>query len=119
MGERLERRASKAIAARIAIVVVLSVVVVSMAGGGVVAAASSEPPLPPVTDNEFIPQDRDLGECISALPKPGCGSDAQSDWHQELVLGVMVAGMVFVGWRIVRGVRRREPNHADVDTPST
>ena len=72
------------------------------------AAASTEPPPPPVTDNVFIPEDRDFGECITAVPKPGCGSEARSDWHQGLVLGVMVAGLIVIGWRIVRGVRRRE-----------
>ena len=87
--------------------------------------AASEPPPPPVTDNEFIPEDRDLGECITAVPKPGCGSEARSDWHQGLVLGVMVAGLVIIGWRIVRGVRRRERSTAcsgrrrDLDLTST
>ena len=75
---------------------------------GATVAASSEPPPPPVTDNVFVPENRDLGECITAVPKPGCGSEARSDWHQGLVLGVMVAGLIVIGWRIVRGVRRRE-----------
>ena len=85
--------------------------------------AASEPPPPPVTDNEFIPENRDLGECITAVPKPGCGSEARSDWHQGLALGVMVAGLIIIGWRIVRGVRRREAQHRDmhrdVDVTST
>jgi hypothetical protein len=86
---------------------------------GATVAASSEPPPPPVTDNVFIPENRDIGECITAVPKPGCGSEARSDWHQGLVLGVMVAGLIVIGWRIVRGVRRREVEHADVDTSPT
>ena len=81
--------------------------------------AATEPPPPPVTDNEFIPVGRDLSECITAAPKPGCGSEARSDWHQGLVLGVMIAGLVFVGWRIIRGVRRREAVANDVDVSST
>jgi hypothetical protein len=76
----------------------------------------SEPP-PPVTDNAFIPEDRDLGECITAVPKPGCGSEARGDWHQGVVLAVMVAGLIVIGWRIVRGVRRRDPQPTDVDAP--
>ena len=88
-------------------------------GAGATVAVSSEPPPPPVTDNAFIPQDRDLGECITAVPKPGCGSEARSDWHQGLVLAVMIAGLIVIGWRIVHGVRRREAAHADVDAPST
>ena len=91
----------------------------AIAGGGDAATASSEPPPPPVTDNVFIPEDRDFGECITAVPKPGCGTEARSDWHQGLVLGLMVAGLVFVGWRIVRGVRRRDAKPNDVDLTAT
>jgi hypothetical protein len=91
----------------------------TMARRAVAAVSSSEPSQPPVTDNVFIPKDRDLGECITAVPKPGCGSEARSDWHQGLVLGVMVAGLIIIGWRIVRGIRRREARRADVDAPST
>ena len=36
---------------------------------GTVAAAGDPPP--PDTVNEFIPENRDLSECVSALPKPG------------------------------------------------
>ena len=81
--------------------------------------ASTEPPPPPVTDNEFIPEGRDFSECITALPKPDCGSAARSDWHQGLVLGVMIAGLIVIGWRIVRGVRRREAAATDIDAPPT
>jgi hypothetical protein len=88
-------------------------------GGGGLAAASSDPPPPPVTDNVFIPENRDLGECITAVPKPDCGSEARGDWHQGLALGLMVAGLIVIGWRIVRGVRRREQQHAEVDAPAT
>jgi hypothetical protein len=30
-----------------------------------------------VVDNDFIPENRNLSECVSALPKPGCGSSAR------------------------------------------
>jgi hypothetical protein len=79
----------------------------------------AEPPPPPVTDNVFVPENRDLTECITAVPKPGCGSEARSDWHQGLVLGVMVAGLIVIGWRIGRAVRRGEAKHNDVDLNST
>lgn len=74
---------------------------------------------PPVTDNEFVPQERDLGECVTALPKPGCGSEARSDWHQGLVLALLVAGLFVIGWRIVHGVRRRpvQPDDVTSDAP--
>ena len=65
---------------------------------------------PTVTINEFLPEDRSIGECISAVPRPGCGSDARGGWRQYLVAAVLVAGLVVVGWRIVAGIRRpRKP----------
>ena len=58
-----------------------------------------------VVDNEFIPQQRDLTECVSSVERPGCGSKARGGWRQSLVFGVVVAGLVFIGWQIVRSVR--------------
>jgi hypothetical protein len=58
------------------------------------------------TINEFLPQERSLGECISALPKPGCGSEARGGWRQTVVLLVVLAGLAFIAWRIVRAARR-------------
>ena len=40
----------------------------------------------------------------NAAPKPDCGRD--NDWHQIAVMGVLAAGLTFVGWRIVKGLRR-------------
>jgi hypothetical protein len=88
---------------------------------GVTVAASppgTEAPVstvPAPTINEFIPEERAIGDCISAVPKPGCGSDARSDWHQWLVLIAVAGGLTFVGWRVVVGLRRqadRDPSRA-------
>jgi hypothetical protein len=62
--------------------------------------------VPISTVNEFLPEDRSIGECISAVPKPGCGSEERGGWRQYLVAVAMVGGLVFVGWRVVVGVRR-------------
>jgi hypothetical protein len=70
--------------------------------------SSGGPSSPPVTANEFIPEDRDLSECISALPKPDCGSDARGGWRQGLVLALVLAGMVGIGLRIAMAIRRRD-----------
>lgn len=59
-----------------------------------------------VEGNPFIPEDRDLTDCISAVPKPGCGSKERGGWRQTLVFGVMVAGLAVIGWQVVRTVRR-------------
>lgn len=60
---------------------------------------------PPVTFNEFLPEERGLGECISAVPKPGCGSKARGGWRQGLVLLVILGGLAFIAWRVVRSAR--------------
>lgn len=76
------------------------------------AAATSEPPPPPSTvptsDNVFLPADGELTECVSALPKPECGSESRGGWRQTLVFIVVGIGLAFIAWRIVRSVRRQQ-----------
>lgn len=67
-----------------------------------------DPTLDGAADNPFIPQNVNLGDCVSSLPRPDCGSDAQGGPLQYATFGALMAGMVFIGWRIFRGVRRRE-----------
>ncbi len=69
-------------------------------------AAATPSPTPPVTDNPFLPPDKDLTECISANPQPGCGSKAHGGWRQGLTFVVVALAMAFIGWRIVVIVRR-------------
>ena len=75
------------------------------------AAAPLDPPPPPSTiaaDNEFLPN-RDLDECISSLPQPDCGSEGRSGWRQVVILGVLIAGIAFIAWRIIHSARRSRP----------
>ncbi len=100
--------------ARLSIAAALSLgVVAAGCGGGDDTAAT------PVTaatgaaattmaDNPFIPEDVNIGDCVSALPRPGCGNEIRGDSHSALTFGVLVAGLAFIGWRISRGVRRRD-----------
>jgi hypothetical protein len=62
--------------------------------------------VPTVTVNEFLPTDRDLSECLSALPRPGCGSEARGGWRQTAIFVAMLGGLAFIGWRIVVSSRR-------------
>lgn len=64
---------------------------------------------PDDTVNPFLPEDRALSDCVSAVPKPGCGSKARGGWHQYLVAIAMFGGIAIIGWRIVAGVRRARP----------
>ena len=75
------------------------------------AAGATAPPAPPdtipTTDNEFLPEDEDLSDCVSALPHPDCGSEARGGWRQALVLVAIGLALAFIVWRIIRNVRRR------------
>src|SRR5262245_35573365 len=107
--------------------VLLTVGAVGLAGQAGVAEAGSPPvteapasTVPESTINDFIPEERAISDCISAAPKPGCGSESRSDWHQWLVLIALAGGMTFVGWRVVAGLRRprrTEPDHTEVHAP--
>lgn len=62
--------------------------------------------VPTVTVNEFLPTDRDLSECLSALPRPGCGSEARGGWRQTAIFVAMLGGLAFIAWRIIASSRR-------------
>jgi hypothetical protein len=96
-----------------------AIVAATLSFGAVVAAgfptanATSTPPATvstPATipDNPFIPDDVNIGDCVSSLPRPNCGTTQRGGYEDFVVLGLMVAGLSFIGWRIVRSVRRRE-----------
>ena len=58
------------------------------------------------SDNVFLPADRDLTECISSMPKPGCGSSAKGGWRQMVVFGLVLAGLGFIATRVIFTARR-------------
>jgi hypothetical protein len=71
-----------------------------------------ESPSTTALDNEFIPEDVNLSECVSAVPRPECGSKARGGWRQGVVLAAVVAGMGAIGARIVLGLRKRAGHRA-------
>ena len=72
------------------------------------AAAAPVDTVAPIATNDFIPENANIGDCVSSLPRPGCGSEARSDTGQLLTFAALLVGSVFIGWRIVRSVRQRE-----------
>jgi hypothetical protein len=79
------------------------------------AATGEPPPDPPVTpttllDNAFLPDDTatNITDCVSALPRPECGSKERGGWRQGVLFGVVVAGLAAIGLRVGFGVRRRD-----------
>lgn len=73
--------------------------------------------MPDDTINEFLPEERGLGECISAVPKPGCGSSARGGWRQGLVLLAILAGLGVIAWRVVVSSRRARREFSSSRTP--
>ena len=71
-----------------------------------VGAATDAPDRPPVTANEFLPEERNLSDCVGALERPGCGSEARGGWRQTLVFLAVAAGLVLVFGRIAWSARR-------------
>jgi hypothetical protein len=65
---------------------------------------------PPTTTvgNQFLPDDTtvNITDCVSALPRPDCGSKERGGWRQSVVFGVIVAGLLAIGARLVIGIRR-------------
>jgi hypothetical protein len=61
-----------------------------------------------LSTNPFIPEDANIGDCVSSLPRPNCGSEIRGDSHALMTFGVLVAGLAFIGWRVGRSVRRRD-----------
>lgn len=95
--------------------VVLVAFVLSFVLGGhhATAAAATTDTTPPseapmVTDNGFIPVDVNIGDCLSSMPRPGCGSANRSGYHQLITFGVLMAGTAFITWRVARSVRARD-----------
>ena len=93
---------------RLRVLLGLLLVILTAPSGRVLATTPPTPPPtpPPVTFNEFLPEDRGLGECISAVPRPGCGSEARGGWRQTLVLVAVLVGLALIVWRVVAGSRR-------------
>ncbi|MGA0878001.1 MAG: hypothetical protein ACO3SP_02675 [Ilumatobacteraceae bacterium] len=93
---------------------------------GAPLAASTPPANPEVpTTNEFMDLERDLSECISSNPLPGCGREPTSSgdrggWQQLLLFGIMIGGIAIIFLRITRAIRARDRSLSPSnDVPST
>ena len=62
--------------------------------------------------NPFIPEDANIGDCLSSLPPPGCGTEASTSGKTLATFGVLMLGMAFIGWRVARGVRQRDASRS-------
>ncbi|MFZ8900964.1 MAG: hypothetical protein ACO2Y7_04655 [Ilumatobacteraceae bacterium] len=90
-------------------------------GLGAPAVATVPPEVP--EENVYLDLERSMTECISALPKPGCGrepvdSGDRGGWQQLLVFGVLMTAMAGIGVRVAFSVRSRSRTHSDSRTAS-
>ena len=87
--------------------------VTAVGGNGRISNLRTAPdPEPPITANEFLPEDRNLSDCVGVLEKPGCGSEERGGPMMTLVFALVIGGMAFVFWRVIVGVRK---NRAELD----
>lgn len=61
-----------------------------------------------IGDNDFIPDDQNVGTCIGAVDRPDCGSKSKGGWRMYLTFAVLLSGMGFIGWRIARSIKARD-----------
>lgn len=96
---------------------ILAMTSLTLAPFGNLASASAPPSTvettlppntqPPISANDFIPDERDLTSCIGVLERPGCGSESRGGWRQTLVFGALFVGLVIVFGNVARGVHKR------------
>lgn len=62
--------------------------------------------------NPFLPDERDLTDCVGLVERPGCGNESRGGLHQALVAVAMVGGLLIVfgriAWSVRRGQQRQE-----------
>lgn len=99
------------------------VMCVTYIGSPAMATTTSEPnddtPAATTAQNPFLPEDTDvnLTDCVSALPRPECGSKERGGWRQLVVFGVVVGGLAVIGTRVVMQMNRRRGDRDDAAGP--
>jgi len=78
----------------------------SSASANSVAEAQSSGTVP--GENSFIPADENVSSCVGTLERPGCGSKDKGGWRMYLTFAVLIGGMSFIGWHVVKGIRARD-----------
>lgn len=91
---------------------------VDATGADPTGVAATDPTEPPVTTDDFFPEERDVTDCIGVLERPGCGNENRGGWRQLLVFGLVTAGLIVVFTKItieVRRARARTTSDPDAD----
>lgn len=100
--------------------IVLAITVVAMVMTTTTTSASAPPTTgatgapstqEPTATNDLLPDNNDVTNCVGTVEQANCGSRARADGHTYLVFLALTLGLVFIGWRIARGVRARDSAH--------
>ena len=108
-----------------ALAVISIAIVLSMLGDGAAATSSSNwsavpasttrsigqadetvTTQPPLLENEFLPKDANLSDCVGFVERPGCGSEARGGLQMTLIFLALAVGLGIVFWRISVGVKQ-------------
>lgn len=86
-------------------------------GGSSTVWASADTTVPPTTqppliDNDFLPEDANLSDCVGFVERPGCGSEARGGLQMTLIFLALATGLGIIFWRITVGVRRNRATSA-------
>ena len=73
-----------------------------------VTVSEPTPTQPPSTENVFLPEDRGYSDCVSSVPRPGCGSKARGGWRQGLVFLAIIVGLTVIAWRVIASARKQQ-----------
>ena len=94
---------------RLLLVLAVALGTLVVGGCGSAAGRDATPAVAPATtDNDFIPADQNLTDCVGTLERPDCGSASKSDVNMYLTFGVLMTGMALIGWRLVVAIRKRD-----------
>jgi hypothetical protein len=87
----------------------------ALAGSGSDSSDDGSSAAPTTTiDNSFLDTKRDLGDCLNnSIGLPDCGHEPTSAGDrggalQYVTFVVMILGIAFISWRVVRAIRARD-----------
>jgi len=74
----------------------------------VVTTAVDAPPATGIGANDFLPEDKNISDCVGTVERPGCGSKSKGGLHLYLVFAALFGGVGFIAWRVSIGIRARD-----------
>lgn len=106
-----------------AVILIAAVALLLLPEASTVSASTdtTQPPTtqPPLIDNDFLPEDANLSDCVGFVERPGCGSEARGGLQMTLIFLALATGLGIIFWRITVGVKKNRANQAADGRPTT